>query len=302
MVVTRAMVQDLYEGAEARRMMALVMLCFGLGPCIAPIMGGYLQTWFGWRSCFCFLTGFTVGLGLFAWRALPETIAPSARTPLRMKAIGANYLRALGNPKFCTMALGLGLIVGANSLHITSAAEFIMNILRMDATSFGWLFIPHVGGMMAGSLAAAALATRMSEQGQSRLAYAGLLAAMALNVGYHAQTQVPEVPWAVLLMTVYSFSTALLLPIRSIRIINFFPEMKGLTSSLQAFTQMFTFAVLSSVLVPLLFHRGLALATGHAVCTVLGMLIWWLSSVARGQEQASGLKGEAAGAGFSVER
>ncbi len=277
MVVTRAMVQDLYEGAQARRMMSLVMLFFGLGPCIAPILGGILQTTFGWRSNFYFLTGFSVLLGLFAWRSLPETIALEARTPLRLTSIGCNFLRALGQPKFCAMAAGLGLIAGANSLYITSAAEFIMNILRMDATSFGWLFIPHVGGMMAGSTAAAALASRMSEQWQSRFAYAGLFAAMALNIGYHMDTSAPEVPWAVLPITIYSFSVALLMPMRSIRIINFFPSMRGLASSLQAFTQMFTFAVLSSVLVPLLFHSGLALAVGHAVCTVIGMFIWWVA-------------------------
>lgn len=45
LVITRAMVQDLYEGAQARRMMSLVMLFFGLGPCIAPILGGVLQTY-----------------------------------------------------------------------------------------------------------------------------------------------------------------------------------------------------------------------------------------------------------------
>lgn len=212
------------------------------------------------------------------WRALPETIAPAARTPLRLAAIGGNYLHALGNLQFCTMVIGLGFMAGANSLYITSGAEFVINILRLDATSFGWLFIPHIAGSMLGAAMGSALAGRMRANRQSQLAYIGLFAGMALNIGYNLRAPVLQLPWAVVPITVYSFSVALLLPIRSIQIINFFPGMKGLASSLQAFAQIFIFAVLSSALVPLLFHSGLALALGHAACTLLGMLIWWSSS------------------------
>src|SRR5690606_31883228 len=163
-------------------------------------------------------------------------------------------------PKFDAMAVGLGLMAGANSLYITSAAEFIINILRLDGTSFGWLFIPHISGLMAGALMASTLANKLSPGQQSRIAYTGMILATMLNVGYHLSTQAPQVPSAVLPITIYSFSIGLLLPIKSIEIINFFPNMKGLTSSLQTFAQMFLFATLSGVLVPLLFHSGLALA------------------------------------------
>jgi len=54
MVVGRAMVRDSREGHEAQRMMSLVMLIFGLAPGIAPILGGFLLGWFGWRSISCF--------------------------------------------------------------------------------------------------------------------------------------------------------------------------------------------------------------------------------------------------------
>lgn len=276
-VITRAMVQDVYEGAEARRVMSLLMLCFGLGPCIAPILGGYLQTYLGWRWCFYFLSAFALLLLLLCWRVLPETLSPAARTPLQLGVIGRNYLRALRNPKFDAMAVGLGLMAGANSLYITSAAEFIINILHLDGTSFGWLFIPHISGLMAGALMASTLANKLSPGQQSRIAYMGMILATMLNVGYHLSTQAPQIPWAVLPITIYSFSIGLLLPIKSIEIINFFPNMKGLTSSLQTFAQMFLFATLSGVLVPLLFHSGLALAIGHASCSVLGMGIWYWS-------------------------
>jgi len=281
-VITRAMVQDLYEGAEARRMMSLVMLCFGLGPCIAPILGGLLQTYLGWRSCFYFLTVFAFILLALCWKALPETLEPSARTPINITAVGRNYLKALRNPQFDAMAIGIGLIAGSNSLYITSAAEFIVNILHLGSTSYGWLFIPHISGLMLGSTVASIFANRMGASQQSQIAYTGLVVATALNVSYNLMTDIPLVPWAVIPIAIYSFSVALLLPIKSIEIINFFPKMRGLASSLQAFAQMFLFATLSSVLVPLLFHSAKALALGHAACSMLGMAIWYWSTTKKG--------------------
>lgn len=279
MVLTRTMIQDLYKGPEARRMMSLVMLCFGLGPAIAPILGGLLQTHFGWRSGFYFLTIFSCILLALCWKALPETLPVSARTPLKINVLGKNYLQALRNRQFVAMALGLGLMVGSNSLYITSAPEFIINILHLDATSYGWLFVPHISGIMLGSATAGMLASKMSVATQSKIAYIGLLLATILNVSYNLLTDSPSVPWAVIPITIYAFSSALLMPIKSIEIINFFPKTKGLTSSLQSFSQMFMFAMLAGMLVPLLYHSAKALALGHAVCTLLGMAIWYCSTL-----------------------
>ena len=57
MVVVRAMVQDRFQGADAQRMMSMVMFCFGLAPALAPVFGG-------WRAAFFFLSGFGVLLAL----------------------------------------------------------------------------------------------------------------------------------------------------------------------------------------------------------------------------------------------
>lgn len=114
------------------------------------------------------------------WKVLPETLTPTTRTSLRLAAIGGNYLHALGNLQFGMKVVGLGLMAGANSLYITSGAEFVINILRLDATSFGWLFILHIAGSMLGAAVASALAGRMASNRQGQIAYIGLFASMAL--------------------------------------------------------------------------------------------------------------------------
>lgn len=274
MVITRAMIQDMYDGAQARRMMALVMMCFGLGPSLAPILGGWLQVYFGWRANFYFLTAFAGLVAVLCWKALPETLTPDKRQPLRLGVIGKNYLQALSHPQFGAMVLGLGFLAGANVLYLIAAAEFVINVLQLEVTSFGWLFVPHIGGTMLGSAVAGWLAIRVPVRLQTLSAYALLLLAVALNLVYNFTVIQPTLPWAVVPIALYSFAIAVLMPIKSVQIISYFPTMKGLASSLQGFTQVFLFAVLSSAVIPLLFHSGRALALGHLVCAVLGLSIW----------------------------
>ncbi|MBD3669468.1 MAG: MFS transporter, partial [Gammaproteobacteria bacterium] len=49
-VVGRAIVRDLFEGPQAQRVMSAGMFWFSLAPALAPVIGGWLHTWFGWRS------------------------------------------------------------------------------------------------------------------------------------------------------------------------------------------------------------------------------------------------------------
>ena len=275
MVIVRAMVQDKYQGAEAQRMMALVMMVFGLAPALAPVFGGWLQTHGGWRTTFYFLSAFGALLGLLVWRRLPETLPPEKRTPLKLRVIANNYLRALQNRQFRTMLIGLALMAGANSVYISSAAEFVMSVLGMDATSLGWLFIPLIAGTMLGSAVSSIFAKRIPLHVQKRLGYSCLIVACASNVLYNLFTTQPMVPWAVLPITIYTFGISQLMPIFTMEVMGQFPEMRGLASSLQGFSQMMVFTIMSGLIVPHLFHSGLLLALGLTITVSTGMLVWW---------------------------
>ncbi|MFG5776737.1 multidrug effflux MFS transporter [Comamonas sp. J-3] len=275
MVIMRAMVQDRYQGAEAQRKMAFVMMIFGVAPALAPIFGGWLQTHGGWRASFYFLSAFGALLALLCWRVLPETLAPEKRVPLKLGVISANYLRALSNRRFRTMLLGLGLMAGASSVYISSAAEFVVTVLRKDVTSFAWLFIPLIGGTMVGSAISGTFAKRLPMRTQKKIGYGCLVLACSSNLLYNSLAAQPEVPWAVLPIAIYTLGISLLMPILTIETMGQFPEMRGLASSLQGFTQMMVFSLISSLLVPHLFHSGLLLAVGQSVVVAAGMLVWW---------------------------
>ena len=277
MVIARAIVQDRFQGADAQRMMSMVMFCFGLAPALAPIFGGWLQAHGGWRSAFFFLSAFGIALMLLCWRVLPETLPTEKRTPLKISIIAGNYLTALRHPQFRLMILGLALMAGANAIYISSAAEFIMGILQLSETSFAWLFIPLIGGSMLGSAISGTFAKRIPQHVQKTIGYSCLALGCSSNVLYNLLADVPAVPWAVLPITCYTLGISLLMPILSLQVMGLFPHMRGLASSLQGFTQMSVFAIMAGAVVPHLFHSGLALASGQLVTVALGMLVWWLS-------------------------
>ena len=74
MVMSRAIIRDCFEGPLAQKTMSNVMIIFAIAPAVAPIFGGYMHQWFGWRSIFAFMLAASILLWLWVWLALPETL------------------------------------------------------------------------------------------------------------------------------------------------------------------------------------------------------------------------------------
>ena len=80
-VVSRAIVRDIFPPTQAQKVMSQITIFFGLAPAIAPIMGGWLFVSLGWHSIFWLLTA--IGLALWAvnFKMLPESLHASQRQP-----------------------------------------------------------------------------------------------------------------------------------------------------------------------------------------------------------------------------
>jgi DHA1 family bicyclomycin/chloramphenicol resistance-like MFS transporter len=286
-VVGRAVIQDRLSGADAQRMMASVMMVFGLAPAIAPILGGWLHTAFGWRSVFLFLGCFGALMLLACWRSLPESLPPERRHAFHPGVIATAYWEVLRDRRFLLLALAFGLSFGGIALYIGSAASFVVGILHQPETAFGWMFIPLIGGMVCGSAAAGRLAARIAQPRQILAGYGVMGAAALVNIAYNALFPA-ALPWAVLPLFFYAFGVALAMPALTLAGMALFPERSGLAASLQGFVQMVVFALVSGLLSPLLFDSALKLACGVLAVAALSALCWLRagSSAAAGQAAA----------------
>jgi DHA1 family bicyclomycin/chloramphenicol resistance-like MFS transporter len=288
-VIGQAIVQDRFQGADAQRIMSHIMMVFGLAPAIAPVLGGWLHVTFGWRATFVFLALFGTVMLLAVWRLLPESLPREKRQAFHGVAIARNYLKVLGHPQFVLLSLSVGLAFGGLSLYIGSAANFVMGILHLPETAFAWMFIPLISGMVIGSAWGGKRTARIPAGRMRAIGFGTMLLACVLNVGYTACAGAAvAVPWAVLPLMVYTFGLAVAMPAIQVVALGLFPDNRGLASSMLAFIQMMSFALVSGLVAPLLFDSAFRLACGVSVGLVASFLACQLgNAMARGRVAAA---------------
>src|SRR5690606_36285813 len=178
------------------------------------------------------------------------------------------YRKAARNLQFMVAITGVGFAFAGFALYISSAASFIMGILKLPETAFAWLFLPFISGMFCGSMINSRFAGRFELSAMIRTGHAIMVLGAVINLTYNLFF-VATVPWPVLPIFVYAFGMSLALPGMTVITLNTFPAMRGLASSLQSTMQMLIFAVVSGFVAPLLFERALWLALGMLGSVVL---------------------------------
>lgn len=277
MVVGQAIIRDKFSGPVAQRLIAQVMMVFGLAPAIAPIAGGYLQTHFGWQAAFVFMALIAAILLLACLRFLPESLPRASRSAFHPVHLARNYLAAIQDVRFLFGGLAVGFAFGGLGLYIASSSSFVIHILGLAETQFAWLFVPMVGGLVIGSAVGSKLSHRMPPGASIRLGFVCMAIASIANVVYNLAFPA-TVPWAVLPVMLYTFGLGLGLPGMSLMTLELVPTMRGMAASLLNFMQMLIFAIMSGVVAPLLFDSALKLALCVAACLLLSAGCWAIGS------------------------
>jgi DHA1 family bicyclomycin/chloramphenicol resistance-like MFS transporter len=273
MVVGRAIIRDSFEGHAAQRLMAMVTMIFGLAPAIAPIIGGLLQSWLGWRAVFVFLALYGTGLFILCQLRLPETLPPPSRQPFSVGPLFRNYVKLAGSLRLFLLSSAVALNFCAFFLYIASAPAVIYKLLGLGENQFAWLFVPGIAGVMIGAFVSGRLAGRVSPQGTVKIAYCIMFSAAVFNLAYSGFFE-PALPWTVLPVMLYTMGMALGMPSVTLLALELFPQNRGMAASLQGFEHSFLSGIVAGFVSPLLSHTDIALASGMAGLLVLGWLAW----------------------------
>ena len=268
-VISRAIVRDLFDGAPAQRLMSRITMMFALAPAIAPVIGGWLQTWFGWRAIFAFLVLSTAALWLACWKLLPETLAPEKRQSLQPAYLGRTYWRVMTSPAFLFACAALSLNFGGFFVYVLSAPVFLMQHLGIHETGFLWLFGPAMLGLVSGSWLSGRLAGKISLSRTIVLGYLVMGSAAGINLTLNL-SMAPALPWSVLPLYVYTTGMALAMPCLTIMALDPFPAQRGLAASCQTFFQSAFNSVVAALIAPALWGSTVSLALGMAGMMTLG--------------------------------
>jgi DHA1 family bicyclomycin/chloramphenicol resistance-like MFS transporter len=273
MVVGRAMVRDLYQGHHAQRVMSMITMMFGLAPAIAPILGGWLESWFGWRSIFVFLVAFACVLLAACWWKLPETLPPGHRHPFRPQPLLTNYWKLLRSLRFGLLCSAIAFNFAGFFLYISSAPAVIYNLLGLGEKDFAWLFVPGISGVIIGAFVSGRVAQRLSPPRTVAIGYAIMFLAATANVAYCAAFK-PGLPWTVLPVMSYTIGMALAMPSLTLLALDLFPHNRGLASSLQGAQHSLFTGLTAGLLSPFVSATALGLAATASVLLACGFACW----------------------------
>lgn len=272
-VVIQAVVRDMFDREDFARAMSFVTLVMTVAPLAAPMIGGHLGIWFGWRSIFWVLAIFAaVVIALVVWK-IPETLSAENRQPLRFRNTIRNYVQLSRNP----VAMGLvfsGAFSFAGMFAFLTAGSFVyIDIYGVDPDQFGYLFGLNIVAMIIMTSLNGRMVKRVGSHAMLRFglliqlcAGIGLFIAWLLNLGLWG-----IVPFVVLfigtLSTIGSNSMGLLL--------SGYPKMAGTASSLAGTLRFGTGSVVAAIVAMMPSDVEWPMIVVMTACSVLSSLFYW---------------------------
>jgi DHA1 family bicyclomycin/chloramphenicol resistance-like MFS transporter len=272
-VVSRAVIRDMFPPADAQRVMSQVTLFFGVAPAIAPIIGGFLFVHAGWHAVFWFLAGIGVLLWVSNWFLLPETLHVSQRQVLSVKHLMQGYWQLGSNPRFVLLALASGIPFNGMFLYVLSAPTFLGEHLQLAPTQFFWFFVCTISGIMGGAWLSGRLAGRIAPERQVRIGLGIMLAVSVVNVVANLLFKA-HVSWSMIPIGVYSLGWAMMTPVVTLMVLDLFPERRGMAASMQAFVGSAANGLVAGVLAPLVMHSTIGLAVAALLLMMVGLIAW----------------------------
>ena len=272
-VVSRAVIRDMFPPAQAQQVMSQVTIYFGVAPAVAPIVGGWLFVHTGWHSIFWFLALVGAILWITNFRLLPETLHPSHRQPFNVRHLMRGYWALGSSPKFLLLALASGVPFNGMFLYVLSAPAFLGEHLKLEPTQFFWFFVLTISGIMGGAWLSGRLAGRIAPKRQIRHGFVIMFVVGIANVALNTVLE-PHPAWALLPIAIFSFGWALMVPVVTLLVLDLVPERRGMASSLQAFVGSTANGVVAGVISPLVMHSALGLATASLLMMCIGLTSW----------------------------
>lgn len=235
--IGRAIIRDLYDREHAASMIGLVTSVVVLMPMAAPLIGGILDTLFGWKSIFVFAAA--LSCAVFAWAviALPETREFSG-VPGEHSHFRTDVAALAASPRFFGYALCAGLGSAPFFAFLGGAPHVVVSMLGHTSAEYGlWFFLPSMG-FMAGNFAVSRLTGRFGIDALIWWGIAATIAGCLLSVVAYRAFPGWEMSAIFLPQIIVGVGNGLLLPTSVAGAVSIRPQVAGTASGLTGFIQM----------------------------------------------------------------
>jgi len=149
-VLSRAIIRDRYDGVQMAKVMSLMLTIILFAPMVAPVIGGYVLVWFGWRAVFWTLVIFgalAIAVVLFG---IEESLPPERRSRPGVRPLLRGYASVLTHRQAIGYILTGGITFGALFAFLSGAPFVFIEFYGIAPEHLGYIFTINVLGVMAG--------------------------------------------------------------------------------------------------------------------------------------------------------
>lgn len=145
-VIARASVRDMFDHSESARVFSLLLLVMGVAPILAPLFGGYITLFFGWRAIFVVVAVCSAISLVAVYRYLPETREPDPT--VRISRTASIYAAILKNKRFLGFTLTGGFAQAGLFAYITGSPFVFIELFGVPSEHYGWIFGSNAVGLI----------------------------------------------------------------------------------------------------------------------------------------------------------
>lgn len=178
LVISRAVVRDLYSGRELTKFFATLMLIGNLGPIVAPIIGGAILSFANWKVVFLVLTCVGAILTVVVSFKLEETLPIEKRVPSNMKQVVMNFGSLLKDREFAGYAFTQGFTTAGIFAYVSGISFVYQNIYGVSPQVFSLLFGINGVGLIIGTQ----IVGRLSRFSEKTFLKSGLVLSMSASI------------------------------------------------------------------------------------------------------------------------
>jgi DHA1 family bicyclomycin/chloramphenicol resistance-like MFS transporter len=176
-VIPAAIIRDRYEGDRMARLMSLISAVFITVPILAPSLGQLILLVAHWRWIFVVLAVASLGIGIWFWRRMPETLHPEFRQPIVLRPLVGHMWKAVTTRASFGYVLSTALVMSGIFGYLNSAQQLIGEHFGAGSY-FALIFGICAASMILSNIANARIVERF---GARRVSHTGLLVFIAVS-------------------------------------------------------------------------------------------------------------------------
>ncbi|KII79467.1 Bcr/CflA family multidrug efflux MFS transporter [Vibrio renipiscarius] len=273
-VVIQAVVRDMFDREDFARAMSFVTLVITIAPLIAPMIGGYLAIWFGWRSIFWVLAAFAaIVIVLVLWK-IPETLPTENRQPLRIATTLRNYVRLCRNPVAMGLVLSGAFSFAGMFAFLTGGSFVYIDIYGVRPDQFGYLFGLNIVAMIIMTSINGRLVKKVGSHAMLRF---GLWVQLFAGIGLFIAWTMDLGLWGIVVFVVLFIGTISTIGSNSMGLLlSGYPTMAGTASSLAGTLRFGIGSIIGAIVAALPNGVAWPMIVVMTACSLLSAAFYWL--------------------------